>query len=69
MKLLRLFTRLFKAMADLVGIALMFIGAVTWVTMKFLARNAYEILFVLLLLRFLVFILFLVVVLSGFKRR
>lgn len=69
MKLFRLFTKLIRAMFDLFCIALMFIGAAAWVTMKFLARNAYEILFVLLLLRFLVFILFLFVVLFGFKRR
>ncbi len=69
MKLFRLFTKLIRAMADLFCIALMLIGAATWVIVKFLARNAYEILFVLLLLRFLVFILFLFVVLFGFKRR
>ncbi|MBX3059332.1 MAG: hypothetical protein KF770_22915 [Anaerolineae bacterium] len=69
MVIIRLFGKLLKAMFDLCCIALMLIGATAWVSMKFLARYAYEILFVLLLLRFLVFILFLFIVLFGFKRR
>lgn len=69
MKVAKLFFRLAKAMFDLFSIAVLFVGAAAWVSVKFLARYAYEILFVLLLLRFIVFITFFLLILFGFKRR
>lgn len=69
MVIIRLLGKLLKALFDLCGIALMLIGATAWVSVKFLARYAYEILFVWLLLRLVLFILFLLVVLFGLKRR